>query len=238
MGDERPTGATPGTGSRLRVIGAALREPPAEALRERQLGQLVAATRQASGHRGVIPQPLPARRTVATATASLLAGLPLATAGLATAGVSLPQPAVSAFRAVGIELPNQAQDGDREREVRGGERRDRSRQAGSERTREGAGSPAAGGDARPGAMPTPSRGQPSPDGPPAGTPGGKPQGTPGGPQQGSSGGVPQGTPSGPPPGIQSGPPQGAPSGPPPGLPGAPGQRSGVDGTAPQAGTDS
>jgi hypothetical protein len=50
------------------------------------------------------------RRAIAARVAVVVASIPLLFAGLAFAGVSLPEPADSAFETIGVELPNQADD--------------------------------------------------------------------------------------------------------------------------------
>ena len=52
----------------------------------------------------------PRRRKIALRIGACVAAVPLATAGLAVAGVNLPGPADEAFEKVGINLPNQGSD--------------------------------------------------------------------------------------------------------------------------------
>lgn len=86
--------------------------PPAEETERRHLVAIAAAVEEAK-RRPAPASPVSRRRTLArlaaTGAAAALA-LPVALAGLAFAGVSLPDAADTAFESVGIDLPNQAAD--------------------------------------------------------------------------------------------------------------------------------
>lgn len=82
---------------------------PAEAPGAARLVPMLAeAARSAGAEASVRPR---RRLALAARVAFAVALLPLFSAGLAVAGVSLPGPAQSAFERVGIELPNQAGSG-------------------------------------------------------------------------------------------------------------------------------
>ena len=90
-------------------------EAPPAAAEERHLGMIQAAERDA---RTAPTKPrVPARIRLAAVVAAAILALPIAFAGLALAGVRLPEPVDSAFETVGIDLPNQSggeDDGDGE----------------------------------------------------------------------------------------------------------------------------
>ncbi len=222
---------------RQRTIAALrerLREPPARQVRERQLERIVAEARSAAA--GPRPARLPGlssrRVRAAVATGAVVIGLPAAAAGLATAGVKLPEPAVSVFEAIGVTLPNQAASSDDQQEGRSASPGDRD---GTDQRRPdrvpdipaaqptpgpGSASPGQGNAAgapadprSPGAPPAPGGGADGSGGPPEGTPSGPSEATPSGPSEATPSGPPASTPSGPPASTPSGPPEGTPSGP-------------------------
>ena len=87
--------------------GAAAVALPALLAHEASAGAMTAPP--AAKARGRRRGPLPARPLLRIAVA--IAAIPLLFTGLAVAGVNLPAPAKSVFEAIGIELPNQSNDG-------------------------------------------------------------------------------------------------------------------------------
>lgn len=235
--------ALPGNGEfedAISAIGERLRAEPRAETRERHLDAIVTEARAVAER---APEPrratLPAkvwgrpRARLAVKLATIAVAVPLTAAGMALAGWKLPEPAVSAFDAIGVTLPNQAGD---EVEVEGKPERsagetDRRGTRGEGRGEDS--SPAQAGGHKPAGSPTeaPGSGRTGKrDEAPTGTPSGSPEGKPGGP--------PAGAPSGPPEGEPAGPPAGAPldergSGPPAGIPS--GQPAGKLGGGPPAG---
>lgn len=69
--------------------------------------RLAAVARTAMMQAEMRPRPHRSRRVLVARIGIAVAAIPLACAGLAFAGVNLPQPARDAFDSVGIELPNQ-----------------------------------------------------------------------------------------------------------------------------------
>jgi hypothetical protein len=245
-----------------RAARAGLLGGPSEAAEARHLAAIVAAARE--GERGERAAErkrrpvlgLPSLRRVALRVALAAASLMLVTAGLAVAGVRLPEPAVSVLEDLGVELPNQADDVEAPAENQG--RREQPRESAPA-------VPAPGGAAGRAPATEPRRYRPEPgrtpgarpqgDGrpesvPPSGGPpvepgrpepveprGGRPAGGPDGPPAGAPDGPPAGAPDGPPDDAPSGPPEGVE--PPPSVPfgGAGGReghgRSGAGGVAPQ-----
>jgi hypothetical protein len=221
---------------------AGLLRMPSEATEARHLAAIVAAARE--GGRGERPAEskrrpslgLPSLRGAALRVALAAASLMLVTAGLAVAGVRLPEPATSVLEDLGVQLPNQAGELDPPSE----NRRVPGREPESAPVVPGPGGAPArppvgdSGQGRPEPARTPGatpqvRGRPE-SVPPGGSPpvergrpesvaprGGPPTGTPDGPPAGAPDGPPIGTPDGPPAGAPDGPPDDAPAGPPEGA---------------------
>lgn len=95
---------------------------PPEAPNARRLVPMLAETARASAAEASTRRIRAPRRRIAIAAriAFAVALLPVLSAGLAVAGVKLPEPAQSAFERVGIELPNQADESASEEAVPGG----------------------------------------------------------------------------------------------------------------------
>lgn len=224
--------------SELRRVEQALRDEylrgPAPEVAERHLAMIARAASAPAAERRTLVGSERARSRfgrrprLALAAVAAAFGLPISLAGLAVAGVDLPDPAVSAFEAIGIGLPNQSDDakadGAKDRNGGASDARDAAGAKADElpsRSGSGSADQRAGsrGDSR-----GPGSGRPnrtpgvSPEGSPSAPPAGIPPGTPSGPPAGTPSGPPSETPSGPPTGTPSGPPSGTPSGPPAGTP--------------------
>ena len=231
-----------------RAARAGLLRTPSEATEARHLAAMVAAARE--GERGERPAEskrrpvlgLPSLRRTAVRVALAAASLMLVTAGLAVAGVRLPDPAISVLENLGVDLPNQADEVDPPSENR------RAPESGPVAPGPG-GAPARppareSGWGRPGPARTPGaspqvRRRPE-SAPPAGSPPterDRPESVAprGGPPAGMPDGPPAGTPDGPPAGTPDGPPAGAPDGPPDDAPAAPRGGVGSPSTVPSRG---
>jgi hypothetical protein len=97
------------------AIRRAFVEPPSQATADRHLAMLMSAgaqapsrTQPAAGGRRVLASP---RLRLGIAVVAVVLALPVTFAGLAAAGVRLPDAVDSAFETAGIELPNQLPDG-------------------------------------------------------------------------------------------------------------------------------
>jgi hypothetical protein len=111
------------------ALRRAFLEPPSPAAEESHLTRMaaadadsrVAATKPTPSAGPVPASPLvPARVRLAALLAALVLALPVMFAGLALAGVRLPDAIDSAFESVGIDLPNQSPDDDGEPEAPAG----------------------------------------------------------------------------------------------------------------------
>lgn len=246
MGDpaNRPATSDPEAERRLVAelddLGARLRETTATAAHEPRIRQLAATARDAGPTAPLFRlRPLPGtpRDRIVASVAALVLGIPFGAAGLAVAGVALPGPAVSAFEALGIELPNQTDDASEQTDDAGEPRSDSPRTADerdsnrSDPAASGAGDdPSAKRVAGEAGAAVGDQGKP-----PAASDAGS---SAGGHSPGSAGGGrPDGAPSsvaGPPEDAPDGPPAQTPSAPPAGTPGAP---SDVPQAAPAPGAD-
>jgi hypothetical protein len=209
------SGSGAGAGPELREVASFVRALPAaipvrpDPAVEAPLVQRLAATARSATHEahGAATAQIPAaapvrpwRRRLAlfARVAIAVAMVPAALAGLAIAGVSLPEPAREAFERVGIELPNQAGGdeapaagrdhvpGDREAPLNRG-----SAEAGEEDEGEGESAPSQGGGGGHGKGANPAGGKRKGHGHGAGGKNGQPQGPSGGVPPGH-GGVPPG----------------------------------------------
>lgn len=104
------------------AIRLAFVEPPSQATADRHLARLMSTRAQApsrtqptAGGRRILTSP---RLRLGIATVAVVLALPVTFAGLAAAGVRLPDAVDSAFETAGIELPNQPPDGEDEQTAR------------------------------------------------------------------------------------------------------------------------
>lgn len=94
----------------LEAIRAEAARPPAPSTRRSHLAMMTTAAAEHPVRADA--QRRRSTRRLASRLAAVGIAVPLSTAGLAVAGVALPQPANDAFDAVGIELPNQSDKAD------------------------------------------------------------------------------------------------------------------------------
>lgn len=98
----------------VRALPALVREQPDDVLTAALVPRLAAAARASAAeaeHRPTVPlarRPARSRRMLVARVAVAVALVPALMAGLAFAGVTLPEPAQDAFERVGVDLPNQA----------------------------------------------------------------------------------------------------------------------------------
>ena len=115
-GQEPASGELAEVAAFARTLRSALLEPAPPALAAGLVPRLAEAARAGSAAPALVPRrfsvPSLRGRRPLLRIAFALAAIPVLFAGLAFAGVNLPDPARSAFETIGIELPNQPADED------------------------------------------------------------------------------------------------------------------------------